>query len=389
MLDNVARRREAIIRARDGFGFGGNYGWPSGRQHLRSLAVQASEIDDSQIRRLAELRSPRDDVISLYLDLDPASAKLPRARRTGLESLLSAVERRQAGNDESGSHEQRAALQATLERIRDFFAEGGLAAHSARGVAVFCSEGAGLFEAYRLPRAVKDQVRVGEAPFIEPLLALAPTGRWGILLVSRRAARLFRGSSESLEEIGDVRDDVHRRHSQGGWSQARYQRGIEQETLEHVKHSCELLLHAHEREPLEHLIVGGPEEIWPVVDSHLHRNLRDLLVGHIEADVERCSAEEVLARASSLMTGVDRQQERELLDRLAAGLGTGDEAVAGLDEVRAALRDRRVAVLLLTEDHPAPEETELALGQSAGVRLVRHYPDELRERGSIAALLRY
>jgi peptide chain release factor subunit 1 len=349
--------------------------------------VQTNDIDSDQVRRLAELRSPEHPVVSLYMDLDPATAKLPRARHTQLDSLLAEAERRHLGGD-GGSHEQRAALHASLERIRRFFAEGGLAAKSARGMAVFSSAGAGLFEAYRLPGPVEAQVAVGDAPFVEPLLELAATGRWGVLLISRRSARILRGSVESLAEVGSVRDDVHRRHSQGGWSQARFQRGIEKETLDHVKRACELLFHLHERAPFEHLIVGGPEEIWPVVDDHLHPYLRDRRAGHIEADVERCPAEEVLVRASVLMADVERQEERELLDRLAAGLGTGDQAVAGRDGVLAALRDRRVGVLLVTGGVPAEEEIELALGQSAETRVIRHHREELRGHGEIGALLR-
>jgi peptide chain release factor subunit 1 len=350
--------------------------------------VQTSEIDSKQIRRLAELRSPEHPVVSLYLDLDPATAMLPRARRTQLDSLLAEAEQRHLGGD-GGSHEQRAALRESLERIRSFFAEGGFAAKSARGIAVFSSAGAGLFEVYRLPAAIDAQVVVADAPFVEPLLELAPTGGWGILLVSRRSARILRGSAESLAEVGSVRDDVHRRHSQGGWSQARFQRGIEKEVLDHVKRACEQLFDLHKRAPFEHVIVGGPEEIWAVVDDHLHPYLRDRLAGHIEADVERCPADEVLARASAVMADLDRQEERELLDRLVAGLGTGDQAVAGRDQVLAALRDRRVRILLIAEGAPAEEEIELALGQSAETRVIRHHREELRAQGEIGALLRY
>ncbi len=164
---------------------------------IAEIALQVSEIDSEEIHRLGKLGPLGHAVISLYMDLDPASAKLPRARRTQLESLLDEVEERHLGNG-GGSHEQRAALGASLERIRDFFAEGGLAAKSARGVAVFSSAGAGLFEAYRLPGPVEARVEVGDAPFIEPLLELAPTGRWGILLVSRRAARVLRGWADWL-----------------------------------------------------------------------------------------------------------------------------------------------------------------------------------------------
>ena len=358
---------------------------------LRSLRspLQTNEIDSAQIRRLAELRFTGHPVVSLYMDLDPASAKLPRGRRTRLESLLGEVERRQPGADGGESHERRAALRASVERIRKFFAEGGLAERSARAVAVFSSEGVGLFEAYRLPRPVESRVSVGDRPFVEPLLDLVATGRLAVLLVSRRAARVLRGTAEALVEVGSRRDDVHRRHSQGGWSQARFQRGIEKETLDHVKRACESLFQLYEREPFEHLIVGGPDEVLPVVEGHLHPYLRDRIAGQIEADVERATAEEVLDRARGLIVETERTQERELLDRLAAGLGTGSQAVAGRDQVRAALGERRVGVLLVAQGASAEKEIELAVAQSAETRVIRHYDDELRERGSIGALLRY
>jgi peptide chain release factor subunit 1 len=292
-------------------------------------------------------------------------------------------------SDGSGSHEQRAALRASLERIRRFFAEQAFAAKSAHGVAVFSAEDAGLFEAYRLPRSVEAQVSVGDRPHVEPLLDLIAAGSWVVVLTSRRAARILRGSADRLVEVASRRDDVHRWHSQGGWSQARFQRGIEKETLDHVKRSCETLFELYERAPFEHLIVGGSDDVLPVVEDHLHPYLRDRLAGRIEVDVERASPEEVLGRARGLIAETERKQERELLDRLAAGLGTGNQAVAGRDQVMAALRERRVAVLLLAEGTPAEEEIELALAQSAEARVIQEHAGELREQGSIGALLRF
>jgi peptide chain release factor subunit 1 len=350
--------------------------------------LQANEIDSAEIRRLAGLSLPGHRVVSLYMDLDPTSAKLPRARRTQLESLLNEVEQR-CLSDDSGSHEQRVALRASVERIRQFFAEQAFAPGSARAVAVFSAEDAGLFQAYRLPRAVEAQVSVGDRPHVEPLLDLVAAGSWAVLLASRRAARLLRGSADRLVEVGSRRDDVHRWHSQGGWSQARFQRGIEKETLDHVKRSCEELFELYERAPFQHLIVGGSDEVLPVVEDHLHPYLRERLAGPIEVDVERASPDEVLDRARGLIAETERKRERELLDRLAAGLGTGDQAVAGRDQVMAALRERRVAVLLVAEGEPAEEEIELALAQSAEARVIQECADELREHGSIAALLRF
>ncbi len=226
-------------------------------------------------------------------------------------------------------------------------------------------------------------------PHVEPLLDLVAAGSWTVLLASRRATRILRGSADRLVEVGSRRDDVHRWHSQGGWSQARFQRGIEKETLDHVKRSCEALFELYERAPFEHLIVGGSDDVLPVVEDHLHPYLRDRLAGRIEADVERASPEEVLDRARGLIAETEQERERELLDRLAAGLGTGSQAVAGRDQVMAALGERRVAVLLVAEGTPAEKEIELALAQSAEARVIQRYADELRERGSIGALLRF
>ena len=46
-----------------------------------------------------------------------------------------------------------------------------------------------------------------------------------MFLVNRKLARILRGSRERLEEVAYITDDVHGWHDQGGWSQARYQRG--------------------------------------------------------------------------------------------------------------------------------------------------------------------
>jgi peptide chain release factor subunit 1 len=358
------------------------------RGGLGSVPLQANEIDSAEIRRLAKLHLPGRSVVSLYLGLDPASAKLPGARRTQLESLLSEIERRHL-DDGDGSRDQRAALRASLERIRRFFAAQAFAAKAARGVAVFSAEDAGLFEAYRLPRPVEAQVSVDDRPHVEPLLDLVGGGSWAVLLSSRRAARVLRGSADRLVEVESLRDDVHRWHSKGGWSQARFQRGIEKETLDHVKRSCETLFELYERAPFEHLIVGGSDDVLPVVEDHLHPYLRERLAGRIEADVERASAEEVLDRAGELIAETERRAERQLLDRLAAGLGTGNQAVAGRDQVMVALRERRVAVLLVAEGAAAEEQIELAIAQSAEARVLRHCAAELREQGSVGALLRF
>jgi predicted RNase H-like nuclease (RuvC/YqgF family) len=68
--------------------------------------------------------------------------------------------------------------------------------------------------------------------------------------VSRRAARLLRGGPGGLSEFATVTGELHRRHSQGGWSQARFKRGIEEQVAVHLRGETDRLLRAHLRRPL-------------------------------------------------------------------------------------------------------------------------------------------
>ena len=125
----------------------------------------------------------------------------------------------------------------------------------AHRIAIFSCAAAGILEVVALPERVEPLVVVDLVPWLEPLAAMVTTEDWGVAVVSRRAARLFRGGRRGLVEFAVVRDDLYRRHAQGGWSQARFQRGIEQQVAEHVRHVAEMLLRAHQRRPFEQLIV--------------------------------------------------------------------------------------------------------------------------------------
>src|SRR5690349_17321345 len=115
--------------------------------------MQVSAPDRDQLKSLAELRLDRPVVLSLYLNLDPSQFATPPARKTAVRSLVDEAERRL--REQNGlSREDRAALQASLERATGFLAN-NLPSDGAHGLALFASEENGLFEAVKLPRAVQ------------------------------------------------------------------------------------------------------------------------------------------------------------------------------------------------------------------------------------------
>lgn len=357
------------------------------------------------LRELSSFESDGHAVLSVYLDLDPSTFPTPAARDTELSALLS----------HAGAHD------ADAEQVRELLDAQSELTRGAHALAIFSSAQAGALEAVSLPERVDPMAVVDTIPWLEPLAALVTSENWGVIVVSRRGARLFRGGPRSLVEFASIDDDLHRRHAQGGWSQARYQRGIEQQVAEHGRHTAELMLRAHRRCRFEHVVVVAADELWPEVEVTLDHELRDRLAGHVALDLEHASAEEIVDAVAPVVERAQRDRERDLMASLEDALGTGGPAAAGLEEVLAMLEQERVETLLVADgatltaglcarcgrlsaagQNHCPLDgaplaavdavehmVELAAHESVEIVVIRHELAALRQHDSIAALLRW
>ena len=380
--------------------------------------MQANDLDRDTLRRLAEAKAANGGkAISFYLNLAPTEFATPPARASAVRSLLDEGERKIKEVEGGGANRE---LRADFERVREFFS-GDFPTEGAQGLAVFCSGGSDLFEVIRLPKAVQSEVVISDSPFIEPLVDLV-SGTWCLLLCNRRNARVFRGASDRIEEVaGITSEDVLSQADAGGWSQARYERGQDEEVHRHLKRVAELLHRRFRRARFDHLLIGSPEELASEIEKALHPDIQQRLAGRISVDVENTSGDQVLAAARPVMEAHEKQSERAALDRLQQGVGAGGRGVAGLEDVLTTLNERRVELLLIEERFQMPgrrcpgcsslfgeevtscpadgnsteacediveEAVELAVSQSANVIIARHH-DDLEELGGIGAVLRF
>jgi peptide chain release factor subunit 1 len=368
-----------------------------------------------RLRELAGLRPDGHKVLSLYLNLDPSELPTPRDRAVELDSLLNVIEREL--REDSLTHDQREALKRDVARVRGYF-EREFDASGTRGVAVFSASAIDLFDVHRLGRPIRSEVAIDDSPFIEPLTTMPGRDGYCVLLVNRQVARILCGGSDGMREVVSIVDDVHGWHHQGGWSQARYQRGIQKETKDHLKHAADELFRLSKRGLVQRLIIAAPEEMRGEVENTLHSYLRDRIAGTVELDI-RALPDDVARQAAAIIEQDERARERELLDRLQSELGRQARGAAGLADTLAALNEQKVEALLVQEGFrtegfasPAadflsaeggrsPQGDELqkrddivesalerALEQSAEIVVVRHHPD-LEALGSIGAVLRY
>jgi peptide chain release factor subunit 1 len=287
---------------------------------------------------------------------------------------------------------------------------------------VFCSGQDDLFEVVQLPRPVPGRVVIGRSAYVEPLVASLQERRWLVALVNRRVGRVLGGPVDGLREQEDFRDYVRGQHDQGGWSQARYERSIEKDTDDHLRRVAEGVNQRWRSEGFDRAAVGGPVEIVPRLEAHLAAEVRaNLAPGRVEVDLSSVTDGEIRHALAKLVVEDEKQLEREALDRLAAGVGTGGRGVAGPEATLDALNERRVQTLLLEpgfdrrgarcqscgllmleSDGRCPADggpveelahlreavIEAALAQGAEVMVVRHYPD-LGPLQGIGALLRF
>jgi peptide subunit release factor 1 (eRF1) len=373
-----------------------------------------------EARRLIEHRG-RHRVVSLYMDLDPERFATPPARESEIDSLIDEASRDVEGQD-GLEHNERIALREDLERIKSFLLSDDAPYKGARALAVFCSTRDDLFETVQLTRPVPGRVVIDRTPYVEPMIAAAQQLRWLVVLVNMRAARLLAGSPDRLRERARLDDQVHGRHQQGGWSQANYERSVEDEVDRHLRNIAEIVAKRWEREQFDRLALGGPPEIVPRFAELLGQDVRAHEVPErVEVDIGSATEAQVREAVERLVDEDEKRSEREALDRLAAGVGSGARGAAGLEDAVAALNERRVETLLVDEgfdaqggscptcgllvagaadrcpadgselepvEHMREAIVEAAVAQDAEVIVVRHHPD-LGPLGGVGAVLRY
>src|SRR5712691_2805557 len=137
------------------------------------------------LRELAEFRAEKGCAISLYVDLDPSNVPTAGDADARVNSLLVEGERRAGANSRGLTHDQRAALKADFDRIREYF-ESEFDRDGAQGLAIFT---AGLDNVWRprvLTASVPDKVHVGREFHLAPLVPLVGRGDGAIVAVVSR-----------------------------------------------------------------------------------------------------------------------------------------------------------------------------------------------------------
>ena len=308
-----------------------------------------------QLDRLASFEPTDFPVLSLYLDMRPDH----EGRRAHADTFLRKVF---PDRIRTLQGDARKSVERDAERIRAYVS--GEVRSSAAGLAIFACAGQNdYFEAVQLDVPIEDHwLFIGSVPHLYPLARLNDQyPRYAALLIDTNSARLFvfgLGSAETQRRISNVKT---RRHSMGGWSQARYQRHVENFHLHHVKEVVAILERVVSEERINQIVVAAEEAARPLLMEHLPKHLAekviDLKVNLKDREQQIMSDTLEALRLKDATT--DAEHVERMLDAWAAnGLG-----VAGPDETLDALVKGQVEELLITA---TPDQLQKASASAAG-----------------------
>lgn len=223
---------------------------------------------------------------------------------------------------------------------------------SANGVAIFACAGADdFFEAVQLEAPVREhRLYVYHQPQLYELARLTDAyPRYAAVVVDSRLARIFVFALGGTVGEAAVESETGRRTQVGGWSQARFQRHVDNQRQQHAKEVVEALERIVREEEIAHIVLAGDEVIVPRLRAELPADLEAKVVDVLRLEIG-APEHAVLQETTRAMEAEDAREDADRVRRAIEGYRAGALGVAGLGPTLVALTRGQVSELLLSTD---------------------------------------
>jgi peptide chain release factor subunit 1 len=308
----------------------------------------AGTVTWETLRELASFRAEKGCAISLYLNLDPSVAPTAGDVDSRMNALLAGAEKRLDSARGELTHEQREGLKADLRRIAAYF-ETEFSREGARGFAVFVAGLDNFWRSLAVVEPVADDLTVAREFHLAPLVPLVGRGDGALVaVVGREQGQLYRLRRGRLEEVVDQFDEAPSRHDQGGWSQARYQRHIENLVQEHLKTFVDQLERRARRLGHPPLVIVASDETRAELAPMLSKEAETSVAGWTQAEAHASPAE-LLALVEPVLEKWRSERETKTIQRWREEAGRNGRAASGWGPTLEAASDGRVELLLFQE----------------------------------------
>ena len=296
-----------------------------------------------QLDRLARFEPVPYPVVSLYLNTQPNERGRDQYQTFVRQEFKARSRTYPAGSPE------RESLDRDLERISAYL-EGELQP-SANGLAIFACAAGEVFEPIQLNAPIEQHwLYIGDAPHLYPLARVeSKHPRYAAVVADTNTARIFVFATGELVSQAEVTGEKTRRSSQGGWSQARFQRHISNFHQQHAKEIVDALERIVQQERITQILTAGDEVILPLLRDQMPKHLAEKVIDHLKLDT-KAPVDDVLA---ATVAALSRENERSDMEKVEAAIGAyraGGLGVVGPEDTLDALVNGQVDELLLAAD---------------------------------------
>ena len=326
-----------------------------------------------QLDRLAGFEPAPYPVVSLYLDTRPNQHGRDQHQAFTRKELKARSRTYPANSPE------RESLDRDIEQIVRFL-DNDLNP-SANSVAIFACSAGELFETVQSSGVVPQHgLYIGDRPHLYPLARLeSQSPRYAALVTDTNTAHILVISAGELVADREVKNVKTKATSQGGWSQARYQRHIENFHIQHVKEVVAALDRVVQDEGITHILISCDEVALPLLREQLPKQLADKVVDHIRVEAH-AAASEVLKASMDAMHKLNAKTDRDKVDAAIGAYRAGALGIVGPEDTLGALIKGQVDELLITADLQRMEP--VAVGKTVGMANDARIPEPVLESTS-------
>jgi peptide chain release factor subunit 1 len=296
-------------------------------------------ISRRDIEHLAQLHSD-EGILSVYIKIDPRlgyDRRQPEAKFKGAHSLAA----------RTADARSLAVLEREKAPVLDFLRSWE---QPGRGLAIFSSQPAGIWQVYELDVLIPTYVTVDNSPQTSILARVIDEyPRMAVVLLDGGDARIYL-SEQGVDKLRLRQDDeLPGRHDQGGWAQARFQRHVDFHHSAHLKAVADRLEDLYYSQPFSRLVLVGPQAAAGEFTGLLPDPIRRRVIGDFSVDFKTTSDDAVLNRARQMAEDDERSAEMALVQQIVDSAAAAGKGVVGIDRTLEMVSLGRVHALAVAE----------------------------------------
>jgi len=295
-----------------------------------------------RLQALATLESQYPHVLSVYLRCREGGHDRRKENLIFIKNRAAELERVLGGDKRGIDFLRQGIAQVELIRKQDL-------SPNVIGLALFL-QGDKVIERFETSIPFEDQVAYRRFPFISQLAFIGEEFEpYAVVAIDSRSARIFEIALGELVDTSAIKSEVHRRIHRGGWSQMRFQRGIEGEKHAHIQEVADALAGLVSKHRYKRIVVIGPDKSRSILRDCLTADVARRVIDGERAD-SRAADHELLQTAVDYFRSAESDEESSKVERIVREIHSSTLGVSGLEDTLTYLSRGQAYEVLLPAD---------------------------------------